>query len=48
MVTYKIIGDDGFSNNVIGNYVICWEDLNLGDQDYQDLVAEVSHAAPIP
>jgi hypothetical protein len=48
MVTYKIIGNTGFADNVIGNYVICWEDLNLGDQDYQDLVAEVNHAAPIP
>jgi len=48
MVTYKITDDDGFTNNVIGNYVICWEDLDLGDQDYQDLVVEVSEVAPIP
>lgn len=47
MVTYEIIGNAGFPNNAIGDYVICWEDLNLGDQDYQDLVAEVTHAAPI-
>jgi hypothetical protein len=32
-----------------GNYVIGWEDLpNLGDQDYEDLVVEVSGAQPIP
>jgi len=48
MVTYKITGNDGFAANVIGNYVICWEDLDLGDQDYQDLVVEVSEVAPIP
>ncbi len=48
MVTYKIANNIGFSANVIGNYVLCWEDLDLGDQDYQDLIVEVNHVAPIP
>jgi hypothetical protein len=50
MVTYKITGNTGIghTDNTIGNYVICWEDLNLGDQDYQDLVVEVSDCAPVP
>jgi len=48
MVTYKITGNVGFSSNFIGNYVLCWEDLDLGDQDYQDLIVEVNHVAPIP
>ncbi|RJR33965.1 MAG: DUF4114 domain-containing protein [Desulfobacteraceae bacterium] len=32
MVTFSLAG---------GNYVIAWEDLNLGDYDYNDLVVEV-------
>ncbi len=48
MVTFKITGNTGYSANAIGNYVICWEDLNLYDQDYQDLVVEVSNCAPVP
>jgi len=44
MVTWHITG--GAS---AGNFVIAWEDLNeLGDQDYQDLVIEISKAAPVP
>jgi len=48
MVTFKIVGSDAQHQNTVGNYVICWEDLDLGDQDYQDLVVEVHGAAPIP
>jgi hypothetical protein len=42
MVTYRL--------NTATNptYIICWEDLNLGDQDYQDLVVAVRECAPIP
>ena len=29
-------------DNVIGNYIIAWEDQDLGDMDYNDLVLEVS------
>lgn len=50
MVTFEITGQEkGYLDNVIGSYVLCWEDLPyLGDQDYQDLVVEVSEARPIP
>jgi hypothetical protein len=41
MVTYEVLPLDP-------TYVICWEDLSLGDQDYQDLVVELSECAPIP
>lgn len=54
MVTWKITGpilNDLASppnQNSIGNYVIAWEDLpRLGDQDYNDLVVEVT-VAPVP
>jgi len=49
MVTWKIIGNVGkpaYADNVIGNYVIAWEDLNLGDADYNDLVVEVHGVSP--
>ncbi len=43
MVTFLIT-----SGARAGNYVIAWEDLrNLGDHDYNDLVLEVSGAAPL-
>jgi len=50
MVTYKITGNagDDFTNNVIGNYVICWSDIIDYDNDFQDLVVEVHNAAPVP
>ena len=48
MVTWKITGNTGHANNEIGNYVIGWEDLNLGDMDYNDLVVEVKKVAPVP
>jgi hypothetical protein len=43
MVTWLITG--GTST---GNYVVAWEVENPGDADYQDLVVEISNAAPIP
>jgi hypothetical protein len=43
MVTWLIT--DGPS---AGNYVVGWEVENLGDADYQDLVVEISKAAPVP
>jgi len=30
------------------HFVIAFEDLNLGDQDYNDLVIDVQYAAPAP
>jgi hypothetical protein len=56
MVTWKITGNidndttDGYDQtlNSPGNYVIAFEDLDLGDQDYNDAVLEVSAAEPIP
>jgi len=49
MVTFKIIGKEGATDNTIGNYVIAWEDfLGLGDKDYQDFVFEVASVAPVP
>jgi len=45
MVTWLITGG---ANNTAGNYVVAWEVENLGDWDYQDLVVEISLAAPIP
>jgi hypothetical protein len=48
MVTWRISGAREKTDNVIGNYVIAWEDLpELGDQDYNDLVVEVT-VAPVP
>ncbi|MFB3907480.1 MAG: PEP-CTERM sorting domain-containing protein [Candidatus Eisenbacteria bacterium] len=57
MVTFRILGGVGqdYQNgqwvdrqNVAGNYVVAWEDLNPGDQDYNDLVVEVSGVRPVP
>jgi hypothetical protein len=42
MVTYRL------NTATVPTYIICWEDLNLGDQDYQDLIVEVKECAPIP
>ena len=53
-VTWRIVGNNGFGGNEIGNYVMGWEDLsgtgslNGFDADYNDLVVEVSGAMPIP
>jgi len=42
MVPWQITGGPS-----AGNYVIAWEDLYaLGDQDYSDLVVEVSGVSP--
>jgi len=43
MVTWLITGGPS-----AGNYAIAWEDQDLGDADYQDLVVEISGAEPIP
>ena len=43
MVTWLITGGPS-----AGNYAIAWEDLDLGDADYQDLVVELELAAPVP
>ncbi len=43
MVTWLITG-----GRSAGNYAIAWENLDLGDADYQELVVEISGAAPIP
>jgi hypothetical protein len=41
MVTYRL------DTALEPTYIICWEDLNLGDMDYQDLIIEVRETAPI-
>ena len=54
MVTWKITGNDGYEDNTIGNYVIGWDDRDPGgpgdpdwyDQDFNDVVLEVSDASP--
>jgi hypothetical protein len=47
MVTWLITGSEG-KDNVIGNFVIAWEDLpGGGDLDFNDLVVEVN-VIPIP
>ena len=43
MVTWLITGGSS-----AGNYVVAWEAEDLGDRDYQDLVVEISLAAPVP
>ena len=43
MVTWLITGGPS-----AGNYAIAWEDQDLGDADYQDLVVELDLAAPVP
>lgn len=44
VVTYRIIGNDGFPTNPIGSYVLAWE-VELrpgGDSDFQDVILELS------
>ncbi|MHC4738184.1 MAG: hypothetical protein ACYS9Y_04680 [Planctomycetota bacterium] len=41
MVTYRL------DTALEPTYIICWEDLNLGDIDYQYLIIEVRETAPI-
>jgi hypothetical protein len=47
LVTFEIIGNAGHPNNAIGNLVLAWEDSGL-DDDYQDLIIEISGVAPVP
>ena len=52
MVTFLITGNaGGFSDNVIGDYVIGWEDLAIGggsDRDYNDLVLQIGGVSAVP
>jgi hypothetical protein len=51
MITWRITGNGGgFSDNVLGNYVACWEDVSLGraDRDYNDLIVEFGGVGEIP
>ena len=54
MITFQVTGNNGYSNNTIGNYVIAWEDLKADnawgqfDGDYGDLVVELSGVKSIP
>jgi hypothetical protein len=53
MVTWLITDNIAFPENVIGNYVIAWEDLSVGGQlgqfdgDYGDLVVEIIGVEPV-
>jgi hypothetical protein len=47
MVTYEIVGNSGHETNVLGNYVICWDNAENGDRDFQDAVFEISGVAPV-
>ena len=54
MVTWEITGNAGHAGNVVGNYVVAWEEGSDHersggfDRDYNDLVVEVSGVTPIP
>ena len=51
VVLDHLIGMEDITSNLItpaGNYVLAWEVEGLGDADYQDLVVEISKAAPVP
>jgi hypothetical protein len=50
MVTWLISGSGSGKSNTVGNYVMAWEDENLGDADYNDIVVEFSNigATPVP
>lgn len=50
MVTWLITGNSGHADNVIGAYVIAFEDLPLrqSDRDYNDLVVEVRGVLDAP
>jgi hypothetical protein len=49
MRTYRITGNASKPANVIGDYVIGWEDtLGGGDKDYQDFVVQIHGLAPVP
>jgi len=49
LVTYQIVGNSGHPNNAIGAYVLAWEVGGSNtDNDYQDLVYEISGVSPVP
>jgi hypothetical protein len=48
MVTFEIIGNAGYPNNPIGNYVVGWDAFSNDDLDFQDVVYEISGAVPVP
>lgn len=48
MVTFEIVRDTGHPQNTIGNYVIAWEDSDGFDNDFNDVVVEVSGLQPVP
>jgi len=47
MVTYRITGNTGYADNMIGNYVVAWEDnwaynsVRTSDWDYNDVILEI-------
>ena len=42
MVTWQVTGADGHADNILGSFVIGFEDLSgLGDADYNDMVAQI-------
>jgi hypothetical protein len=48
MITWLITGSEG-KDNIIGNFVIAWEDLpGGGDRDFNDLVVEINLAQISP
>jgi hypothetical protein len=50
LVTFRIVNSIGHPMNVIGNYVVAWEDNDsaFSDQDYQDMVMELGGVALVP
>lgn len=47
MVTWRVVGSDNGFDNQVGAYVVAWEDLwGGGDNDYQDLVVELTGVTP--
>jgi len=54
MVTYRITGNTGYADNMIGNYVLAWEDnwaynsVRISDWDFNDVVLEILDPAKQP
>ena len=49
LVTFQIVGNSGHPTNAIGAYVLAWEvGGSNSDNDYQDLVYEISGLRPVP
>ena len=46
LVDYTNFDLSGFSQGEV--YMLAWEDLNLGDKDYNDLVVLATEVAPVP